>query len=151
MGMLARVMGLTAPVYRGLDWLSPLGVLGLRLWVANVFWKSGMTKIQSWDSTVMLFTYEYQVPLLSPELAAYLGTAAELAMPPLLALGLFGRGAAGILFVFNIIAVISYPGLNDAGVRDHQVWGLMLLIPLLQGPGKLSLDAWIAPWLSRRV
>lgn len=151
MGALARVMSLAAPLYRGLDWLSPLGVLALRLWVANVFWKSGLTKIASWDSTVMLFTYEYQVPLLSPELAAFLGTAVELGVAPLLALGLFGRGAAGILFVFNIVAVISYPGLNDAGVRDHQVWGLMLLIPLLQGPGKLSLDALIAPWLSRRV
>lgn len=150
MNPIAAVMRLAGPVYRGLDWLSPLGVLALRLWVANVFWKSGLTKIQSWDSTVLLFTYEYQVPLLSAELAAMLGTAAELAIPPLLVLGLFGRGAAGILFVFNIVAVISYPGLNDAGMRDHQVWGLMLLIPLLQGPGKLSLDALIAPWLTRR-
>ena len=150
MNPIATVMRLSAPVCRGLDRLSPLGVLALRLWVANVFWKSGLTKIQSWDSTVLLFTYEYQVPLLSAQLAAMLGTATELAIPPLLALGLFGRGAAGILFIFNIVAVISYPGLNDAGMRDHQVWGLMLLIPLLQGPGKLSLDAFVAPWLARR-
>jgi putative oxidoreductase len=148
MNPIARLMKLTAPVYRGLDWLSPVGVLALRVWVANVFWKSGLTKVQSWDSTVMLFTYEYQVPFLSPALAAWLATAVELGMAPLLALGLFGRGAAGVLFVFNVAAVLSYPALGEAGLRDHQVWGLMLLIPLLQGPGKLSLDALVAPRLA---
>ena len=55
----------------GLEFLSPLADLALRLWVANVFWKSGLTKIQSMDSTIMLFTYEYQVPLLSPTVPAY--------------------------------------------------------------------------------
>jgi putative oxidoreductase len=44
------------------------------------------------------------------------------------------------LFVFNIIAVLSYPGLGDVGLRDHQYWGLFLLVILMHGPGKLSLD-----------
>ncbi|HLF22852.1 MAG TPA: hypothetical protein VI565_02945, partial [Burkholderiales bacterium] len=57
------------PVIRGFDFLSPLLDLGIRLWVANVFWKSGLTKIASWDNTVLLFENEYQVPLLSPEVA----------------------------------------------------------------------------------
>lgn len=128
------------PVYEKLDWLSPLSILMIRLWVGWVFFRSGLTKISSWDSTMYLFENEYAVPLLPPEMAAYLGTAAELFLPVLLVFGLAGRFGAIALFVFNIIAVLSYPDLNAAGIRDHQVWGIMLLVPLLQGPGKLSLD-----------
>jgi putative oxidoreductase len=128
---------------RGLDFLSPLLDLGIRLWVANVFWKSGLTKIASWDNTVLLFENEYQVPLLSPEVAAALGTFTELVFPVLLVLGLGGRFAAFVLFVFNYIAVISYPDLNPAGLKDHTYWGILLLVPLLHGPGKLSVDYFI--------
>ena len=128
------------PVYAKLDWLSPLSILLIRLWVAWVFFRSGLTKIKSWDSTMYLFENEYSVPLLSPEIAAYMGTAAELFLPVLLAFGLAGRFGAIALFVFNIAAVLSYPDLNAAGIRDHQVWGIMLLVPLLHGPGKLSID-----------
>lgn len=138
--LLSKVTGWVIPVYEKLDWLSPLSILAIRLWVAWVFFKSGLTKINSWDSTLYLFEYEYAVPLLSPEMAAYLGTAAELSLPVLLALGLAGRFGAIALFIFNIIAVLSYPDLNAAGIRDHQVWGIMLLVPLLHGPGKLSID-----------
>jgi putative oxidoreductase len=120
-------------------------VLAVRLYVASVFFKSGLTKIASMDTTILLFTHEYQVPLLSPTLAAYLGTAAELILPVMLALGLGGRFAAAALFAFNIMAVISYPDLNEAGVMQHQYWGVLLLIPLLFGPGKLSID-----WIIRR-
>ncbi|HHI94018.1 MAG TPA: DoxX family protein [Gammaproteobacteria bacterium] len=138
--LLSKVTGWVTPVYEKLDWLSPLSILAIRLWVAWVFFKSGLTKINSWDSTLYLFEYEYAVPLLSPEMAAYLGTAAELSLPVLLAFGLAGRLGAIALFIFNITAVLSYPDLNAAGIRDHQVWGIMLLVPLLHGPGKLSID-----------
>jgi putative oxidoreductase len=127
-----------------LERLSPAGDLLLRLWVAYAFWVSGLTKIQSWDSTLYLFQEEYAVPLLPPELAAYLGTAAELGLPVLLALGLLGRFAAGALFLFNIVAVISYPDLGAAGLEQHKTWGLMLLVSLLHGPGKGSADYWIS-------
>ncbi len=120
--------------------MAPVGDLALRLWIANDFFASALTKIQSFDTTIMLFTYEYEVPLLSPVVAAYLGTGLELIVPVLLALGLFGRASAFVLFFFNIVAAISYPELSDAGVRDHQIWGLMLLLLILRGPGALSLD-----------
>ncbi len=135
-----KLKGWVLPVYAMLDWLSPVSILAIRLWVAWVFFKSGLLKINSWDTTMYLFENEYAVPLLSPEIAAFMGTAAELSLPVLLALGLAGRFGAIGLFVFNIIAVLSYPDLNAAGVRDHQVWGIMLLVPLLHGPGKLSID-----------
>ena len=140
MSIVERTLNLLKPFIKGLDFLAPVGDLVIRLWVANVFWKSGLTKIQSFDTTITLFTYEYHVPFLPPEIAAYLATAIELGFSVLLALGLAGRFSAFVLFVFNIMAVISYPGLNDAGLQQHQVWGIMLLMPLLHGPGKLSLD-----------
>lgn len=143
MTLVERANNVINPIIKGLDLLAPLADLGVRLWVANVFWKSGLTKIQSIDSTVLLFEYEYQVPLLSPTVAAYLGTFTELFFPILLVLGLAGRLGAGVLFVFNIIAVLSYPGLNAAGLEQHQVWGLLLLVTLLHGPGKISIDHFI--------
>lgn len=140
MHIIDRVVSYVKPAIRTLEYVSPVIDLGIRLWVANVFWKSGLTKIQTFDSTIMLFQYEYQVPLISPVVAAYLGTFTELFFPILLVLGLGGRFAAAVLFVFNFIAVISYPGLNPVGVEQHQIWGLMLLVTLLHGPGKISID-----------
>ena len=136
----ARVTSVLRPAVKALDFLAPLGDLVIRLWVAQAFWMSGLTKIQSFDTTVLLFENEYQVPLLPPVIAAWAGTFTELFFPILLALGLGGRFAALVLFVFNIVAVISYPDLNPAGVFQHQAWGLVLLILTLHGPGKLSLD-----------
>jgi putative oxidoreductase len=121
-------------------YLAPVLDLTIRIWVAKVFFLSGLTKIQSWDSTLSLFENEYAVPLLPPEIAAYAGTFTELFFPVLLVLGLGTRFAAAVLFVFNIIAVISYPDLGEVGLKDHQYWGLLLLIPLLHGPGKISID-----------
>jgi putative oxidoreductase len=134
------LVGAAAPVIKGLDFLSPLLDLAIRLYIANVFFKSGLTKIQSWSTTVALFENEYQVPILPPELAAYLGTAAELAFPVLLALGLATRFSAVALLALNYVAVISYPDLSEAGIKDHFYWGFLLLVPLLHGPGAISLD-----------
>jgi len=136
--------GLACSAYRVLSWLAPIADLAARLWVANAFFKSGLTKIQSFPTTIQLFKYEYSVPLLPPEIAAYLGTFTELFFPVLLAVGLGGRLAAVVLFIFNIIAVISYPELGAAGREQHYVWGILLLIAVTHGPGKLSLDHWIA-------
>ena len=80
------------------------------------------------------------VPVLSPQTAALLGTGAELALPVLLALGIGTRFSAIALFVFNIVAVISYPDLSDAGLKDHMLWGALLLVTLVYGPGKIALD-----------
>jgi putative oxidoreductase len=135
-----KIFAFVNRAYRGLDQLAPAADLVVRLWVAMVFFKSGLTKIQSWDTTVLLFTNEYHVPLLSPELAAILGTAVELVVPVFLALGLGGRIAAAVLFVFNIVAVLAYPELEGPGLAQHYVWGILLLVTLLHGPGALSLD-----------
>lgn len=143
-GLVGTISGIMRSLYGRLDslgtYLHPVFDLSVRLGLAWIFWKSGLTKTQSWESTVMLFQYEYKVPLLPPEIAAFLGTGVELIMPALLAAGLAGRMAALLLFVFNIIAVISYPTLNIYGQLDHLWWGALLLIPIFRGPGKLSID-----------
>ena len=123
-----------------IDRLQPVFALAIRLYVAYVFLGSGLTKIEDWNLTVALFENEYHVPLLSPQVAALLGTAAELALPALLVVGLGTRVAALALFVFNIVAVISYPDLSDAGLKDHMLWGALMLVLAVYGPGRFSLD-----------
>jgi putative oxidoreductase len=137
---LARAAALARAAIGRLESLAPLADLGVRLYVAAVFFKSGLIKISSWDSTLALFDNEYSVPLLPSAVAAVLGTTVELVFPVLLVFGLGARAAAAVLFVFNLVAVISYPDLSAAGLRDHQTWALLLLIPLLHGPGRLSID-----------
>ncbi|MBX3644110.1 MAG: DoxX family protein [Rubrivivax sp.] len=127
-----------------LDSLQPLALLAARLYVAQVFWLSGLTKIRDWDTTLALFENEYQVPLLSPTVAAWMGTGGELALPVLLALGLAGRFAAAGLSVVNVVAVLSLAEIAPAALQQHQFWGSLLLGLLLWGPGKLSLDGLIA-------
>ena len=126
-----------------LEKLQPLFALGMRLYVAKVFIVSGWLKFSRWDSTLALFENEYHVPVLSPHVAAVLGTMAELGLPVLLVLGIGTRAAALALFVFNIIAVISYPDLSDAGLKDHYLWGALMLAIAFYGPGKLSIDHWL--------
>jgi len=135
------------PFIHTMNFLTPLGDLIVRLWVANIFFQAGMVKLQSWSTTINLFTYEYHVPLLSPEAAAILGTAAELILPILLVLGLGGRFCILIFFVYNAIAAISYPFLwtpeGSIGLQEHINWGLLLMMLMLHGSGKLSIDYWL--------
>lgn len=122
--------------------------LAVRLLLFKVFFVSALTKIQSWDSTLTLFKYEYQVPLLPPEWAAILGTAAELTLPIFIVLGLGGRLPAFFLFLFNVVAVIAYRSFlfSEAGfygLIDHLLWGYMLLVLMAYGSGKVSLDSMV--------
>jgi putative oxidoreductase len=126
-----------------IDALQPVFALAVRLYVARVFFLSGLTKLRDWNITVALFTNEYHVPFFMPEMAAALGTAAEVGLPALLAVGLGTRAAAAALFVFNIVAVISYPDLSDAGLKDHMLWGALMLVTIAYGPGRISADAWL--------
>jgi putative oxidoreductase len=148
MTAMGQIVGWARTAVRSIDHLAPLVSLTIRLYVANVFFKAALTKVQSWDSTLALFEYEYAVPLLPPHLAAYLGTAVELLAPIFLALGLGGRLAALVLFAFNIVAVVSYPDISPAGIKDHVLWGWLLAVVFFYGSGKLSVDQLIARWTS---
>jgi putative oxidoreductase len=123
-----------------IDVVQPIFALALRLYVARVFLSSGLIKLHDWSLTLALFENEYHVPLLSPALAAVVGTSAELVLPVLLVAGLGGRFAALALFAFNVVAATSYPELSPAGLKDHVLWGALLLVLVVYGPGRLSLD-----------
>ncbi len=134
----------------GLEMLQPLAQLAARLYIARVFFYSGLTKIRDWDTTLALFNDEYKVPLLPPELAAYMGTGGELVLPVLLVLGLFGRFAALGLSILNVVAAMSLPEITDAIRQQHEFWGSLLVLLLLWGPGRLSADAWLGSKLRMR-
>src|SRR5262245_29246801 len=145
MSFLFKLSDLHAALGRWLDKLQPLALLAARLYIADIFIRSGWLKYTSWDSTVDLFTNEYHVPLLSPLPAAVLGTFGELFFPALLVLGLFGRiGALGTFFV-NAMAVISYRQVLlgegfEAAIGQHILWGTLTLGLTIFGPGAISVD-----------
>ena len=142
--LFARANRLYARPADMLDKLQSLFALAIRLYLARVFIASALTKIESWNSTIALFENEYHVPVLSPAAAALLGTAAEFGLPLLLLAGLGTRFAALALFAFNAVAVISYPDLSDAGLKDHILWGALMLVIFVYGPGKIAVDSWLA-------
>ena len=143
MSLIEKVLPALAAGRNILDALGNVLDLGIRLYIAKVFFLSGLTKIRDWDTTVTLFQEEYHVPLLPPELAAVMGTAGELVLPLFLAIGLATRFAAfGLTFV-NIMAVVSYwhfLNMAEPALAQHVYWGVLILVVLLHGPGKLSLD-----------
>ncbi|HBD7245638.1 TPA: DoxX family protein [Legionella pneumophila] len=126
------------------DFLAPIFILLTRLYLTQVFFLSGLTKISNWQATLSLFQNEYMVPVMSPTFAAYLGTACELGFPVLITLGLGSRLVLFGLFLFNLFAVFSYKFLwtpdGAVGLTDHMQWGIMILMLLCTGPGKLSID-----------
>ena len=143
MNFIKKIYAAIGILDRAMAWLSPLFLLGLRVYVANAYFKSGLTKIQDFSSTVALFENEYKVPIISPTLAAASGTVAELVLPAWLVAGLASRPTALALFVFNIVAVVSYPDISDSGVKDHVLWGTMILVVLIFGSGRFSFDHWL--------
>jgi len=133
-------LSLSKTIADALDLTQPLAALMARAYIAQVFFLSGLTKLRDWGTTVALFTDEYKVPLLPPEVAALMGTAGELVLPVLLVLGLGGRLAALGLSVVNIVAVISLSEIAPAALQQHITWGVLLAALAIYGVGKWSLD-----------
>lgn len=146
-GLRQRGQGLWRLLTRWLDSLQPLAALLARLYIAQVFFLSGLTKLRDWETTVALFTDEYKVPLLPPAPAAVMGTAGELALPVLLVLGLGGRFSPLGLFVVNAVAVVSLSEIAPAALQQHVFWGSLLAGLAVYGLGPWSLDRWLAPHL----
>ncbi len=139
--------------------IQPILNFGLRFYVAYVFFKSGLTKVddkfQVTQSTKDLFAYEFNVPLLPSDVAAYLASYAELILPVLLVLGFLSRPAAIALFILNAVAAYSLAQTDFAsvvGTWQHVVWGIILAVIFAYGPSKISIDSWISDkWRDRET
>jgi putative oxidoreductase len=123
----------------------PLLLLTMRLWIARIFFKSGLTKIDDWTSTRYLFEHDYALPLLAPGPAAVIATFLELAMPALLAVGLATRPAAlallGMAMVIQFVLGAANPAFDNA---EHFYWMFLTGTLVVLGAGSLSLDHLIA-------
>ncbi len=116
-------------------YIMSLLVLIMRLWIARIFWNSGLTKISNWQTTLFLFKHEYKVPVIPIELAAFSSTAIELIVPPLLCIGLMSRISAVALLLMTIVIEFTY-----MSHTDHIYWSMLLGTIICYGAGKLSLD-----------
>jgi putative oxidoreductase len=118
--------------------------LSARSFPAALFWQSGQTKVAGFSlkpSAIALFENEYQLPLIDPEIAAYVSAVAEHLFPVLLVIGLASRfSALALLVMTTVIEVFAYPG----AWPTHGVWATCFLIVIARGPGLLSLDHLIA-------
>jgi putative oxidoreductase len=135
-----------------------LVALFVRIVAAHPFFVSGQTKVEGpqigatiWgqelsytlptsikDSTFALFSQEYKVPFISPDIAAYLATAFECVLPILLVLGLLTRlSALGLLAMTLVIQLFVFP---EAWWTVHAYWAALLLVLIARGPGALAID-----------
>lgn len=155
-------------VERYLPWSRWIGVLLLaaaeltnRVWVALVFWRSGMNKVNANEFTLeYLFTTQHPVPPLPADLAANLAMFGETVFPVLVILGLFGRWSAGALFMVNLVAYYgvvngialdasNWPNASLA-LHHHYLYGAMLLFAVYRGPGLFSVDT-LAEFAAKRL
>ncbi len=137
------IRNLITTIIRFLDGavFSALALLGARVAVGLVFWRSGNTKVDQdfmlTDSTFYLFEYEYALPLIPPQIAAYMAAYAELTLPLLLWIGLGSRFAsAGLLIMTLTIQFFVYP----QSWPEHMLWAGLLAVILAKGPGQASAD-----------
>jgi putative oxidoreductase len=116
---------------------TSLPLLLARIGIAAVFFRSGLTKLDNWDLTIALFKDEYRVPLLPPDIAAYIGTFSELVFPVFIIAGLATRLAAlPLLGMTIVIQIFVYP----SSWVDHAMWAALLTMLIARGPGHWSLD-----------
>lgn len=134
----ARIRTRFAPVFEAWEntveacaqTLGPVLDLIIRLWLAQIFFVSGVVKTATWASTVMLYTTEHPVPGLAPATAAVLGTGIELICAPLLAVGLFTR-----LAVLPLLATTLFLQLTYLELTDHSLWMVLQGLLAIRGAG----------------
>lgn len=147
---IARFMQTLIDVF---EWMKPfindIIILGLRIWLALIFWKSGLTKtghfdtetmsFENWESALFLFEYEYAVPFLPVWIAAFFATLTEILAPLFIVVGLGARFAAIPLLIMTIVIQLTY-----ISSITHLYWGAACAILIVNGAGRLSWDYLIA-------
>ena len=141
MAMIARLISIARDLVSFAEHsFGPLLDLFIRLWLAQSFFASGLVKAASWNTALLLATYEYPVSWLDPHTSAVTGLAIELICPPLIALGLFTRVAAIPLLILSLVIQFAYKPLPE-----NLFWALLFGLMILRGPGALSLDRLLGP------
>lgn len=129
--------------------VAPIANLAARVYVGLEFFRSGMTKIEDFETVVEMFEEEWVIPLLSPQVAAVLATVGELVLPVLLILGFFTRFAAAGLFVMAVvIEFIVFKGSGE--YTQHYYWMIIFALLVSYGGDKLSIDNLILKKRDRR-
>ncbi len=128
------------------NWASPALDLGIRLYMANIFFNSGWLKFQKllnegWDAFLVPFQEYHPIPGFPAEFAAPMATGAEIVLSVLLAFGLFGRLAAGGLLAMTIVIQYLVPAEYGIMNQIHYFWMFLFMVILFKGPGRFSLDA----------
>lgn len=142
-GFLGRLLAARARLER-----VPLSIVQLvcRLAIAGVFLRAGLQKLAGWGTTLGLFSEEYRLPLLPPELAATMATATEVGGSILILLGLATRLAT--LPFFGMILTIQLFVFPHAW-PEHLTWTAILLVLLTRGAGVVSVDRLLRHWIDR--
>lgn len=154
---------------------SDLVALLARLTLAGVFWRSLLTKVETFGlfqyteyindfaverahvklpalplevKPAVFYQFEqYDLPLLSPGLAAWLATLGEFILPIALLLGVFSRLSALGLIVMTL--VIELFVIDGAFWGTHALWLSMALYLTACGPGRLSIDHFARGFFAR--
>ncbi len=133
-------------------WLAPLVLLAARFWMADIFFRSGLLKIQDFGSTIFLFTEVHPIPLLPPMLSAAIATTVELVASSMLAVGLLARLAALPMLAMAMIIQFVVGAADPAfHIVEHDYWMFLLAFVIAFGPGAISVDRWLRGRLRPRA
>jgi len=115
--------------------LWPVLDLVIRLWLAQVFFVSGVLKAADWQNALTLAANEYPVSWMDPVTAAWLGVSIELGGSILLAFGLLTRAAALAMLVLALVIQFNYLAFDT-----QLFWAALLGWYVVRGAGPISLD-----------
>ena len=133
-------------VLRALTRVHWLGPLVLRLFFGYFWLETGWAKLQHLDGFTERFV-EWGIPF--PALSAALSAGTDFVGGLLLMLGLFTRLTAAAMAVNMIVAIAlvvirNVSSFDELVELDEFVYVLIFFWLLVAGPGKASLDTWLA-------
>lgn len=118
-----------------LGFLKPIANLCVRIYIAKIFFMSGLTKIDNWNSTLFLFEHEYMIPLLPFKAAAVMAVVMELIIAPMFAFGFMSRISGLLLFIMTLVMNYGYQP-----ATENYYWMMLIGMIMTYGGSKLSLD-----------
>lgn len=117
--------------------------LAIRIYLAQIYWVSGILKVLDWDQALILAADQAPAGWLAPVTAAYIGAIIQLIAPVLLAFGLLTRFAALPMALLAITVEFTY-----LSTPVHHYWALLFGWYVVMGAGPLSIDHLLARGVS---